>query len=266
MGRPLGIGKLDRERLTLLLRGTTYTITAKEASNILDISQHRASTLLARYATKGWLSRIKAGIYIPVPLEAIDSDITLEDPFIVATKLYAPCYIAGWSAAEYWGLTEQLFSTVVVFTKQKQRNKNITIKNTRFLLHKIPENTFFGLKSLWRGQIKIKISDPSKTIIDLINTPNIGGGIEHVADVLSNYLKSEHTELDTLFHYARKLNNGTVFKRLGFLMERDSAIEKKYIHYCKEHLTNSKAKLDPELNNNKLVTRWKLWVPERWKY
>src|SRR5689334_20123614 len=103
MRKPSGIGKLDRERMTILLRGTQHTISVMEAAMLLGLPKEHTAKILARWAGKGWISRIKRGLYIPVPLESNTSDIPLEHPWAIAEKLYHPCYIGGWSAAEYWG-------------------------------------------------------------------------------------------------------------------------------------------------------------------
>jgi len=43
---------------------------------------------------------------VSVPLESRTADVPLEDPWLIAERLFAPCYIGGWSAAEYLDLTE----------------------------------------------------------------------------------------------------------------------------------------------------------------
>ncbi len=48
----------------------------------------------------------------------------------------------------------------------------------------------------------------------------MAGGLRPGVDVLRNYLASETCDLERLVSYAIRLNNGAVFKRLGFLMER----------------------------------------------
>lgn len=265
MNEITGLGKLDRERLSRLLRNTRHTISVTEATKILSLPQSHAAKLLARWASKGWLARIKRGIYIAVPLEASSSEIALEDPFIIAEKLYAPCYIGGWSAAEYWGLTEQIFRVLIVFTLQKKHDLQPNIKGSEFLLTKIPASNLFGLKSIWRGQIKVSISDPSRTIIDLLNTPKLGGGIRPVTDIFYNYLKSEYKNTELLIEYAKKLDNGAVYKRLGFLLEHYVPEEKNLIGICKKLITHGNSKLDPQLEKANLATRWHLWLPKNWK-
>lgn len=259
-----GIGKLDRERLTAVLRSSKDTITVIESAKILNVSRLNAAKLLARWAKKGWVSRIKRSVYIPIPLDSTTADITLEDPWLIAEKLYHPCYISTWTAAEYWGLTEQMFRTIVIFTTQKPRQREPIIKGTHFLLHTISQQTMFGLKTIWRGQTKVFISDPTRTMIDMLAEPKLSGGIRNTIDMLMNYLKSEHKNIINFKNYARHLNNGAVFKRLGFILEQYKPEESELIEFCKNQLTKGRTKLDPQLNANKLITRWRIWIPKEW--
>ena len=43
MAAPLGIGKLDRERITVLLRGTRHTISVAETARLLALSKTHAA-------------------------------------------------------------------------------------------------------------------------------------------------------------------------------------------------------------------------------
>ena len=259
-----GIGKADRERLSSILRGTKGTVSVAEAAKILDLPRIDVAKMLSRWAKKGWLSRVRRGLYIPVPLESKTADISLEDAWVVAARLYEPCYIGGWSAAEYWDLTEQIFRTVVVITTQRPRNRTPLIKGTDFLLRTVSDKTMFGLKPVWRGQVKVNISDPTRTMLDMLNDPQLGGGIRSTVDMLENYLNSEKKDLELLINYADQLGNGAVFKRLGFLLELYAPAEQLSIKKCKERLSSGNAKLDPKLSGNKLITRWRLWVSKRW--
>ena len=122
----------------------------------------------------------------------------------------------------------------------------------------------FGLRPVWRGQVKVNVSDPTRTVLDMLNDPQLGGGLRSTVDMFRNYLNSEKKDLGLLVNYADQLGNGAVFKRLGFLLEKYAESAQDTIVQCRERLTMGNAKLDPALNAEKLVTRWKLWVPERW--
>ena len=264
MEKLTGIGKLDRERLASILRGTKGTVSVAEAAGILGAARTDAAKMLSRWHKKGWLSRVRRGLYVPVPLEASTADVPLEDPWQIAANLFAPCYIGGWSAAEYWDLTEQIFRTTVVMTQRTPRDRNPVIKGAAFLVCSVNEKKMFGLKTIWRGQVKVSVSDPTRTILDMLAEPRLGGGIRSVNDMLLNYLRSEAKNLDLLFGYADQLGNGAVFKRLGFLLERHAPNEQGAIEQCGQRLTKGNARIDPKQPAERLVSRWRLWVPESW--
>lgn len=69
---------------------------------------------------------------------------------------------------------------------------------------------------------------------------------------------------ETLIDYAVRLGNGAVFKRFEFRAER-AGVAETLVKACIEQLTMGNAKLDPALPCPRLIRRWRLWVPERWK-
>jgi predicted transcriptional regulator of viral defense system len=98
----------------------------------------------------------------------------------------------------------------------------------------------------------------------MLSDPALGGGIRSVADVFVNYQKSENRNIELLLKYAKQLGNGAVFKRLGFMLERFAPQEKDAIGTCLAELTKGNTKLDATLAADKLITRWRLWIPESW--
>ena len=97
-------------------------------------SEKETRITLAYLTRKGWLSRIRQGLYIVVPLGTNNPQEYKKHPWIVADKVFAPCYIGGWSAAEYWKFTDQIFSSVVVITTRKIRHTQTTIQKTDYVI------------------------------------------------------------------------------------------------------------------------------------
>ena len=206
----------------------------------------------------------------------------IEDPWILVPALFSPAYIGGRTAAEYWDLTEQIFRDVVVFTTRPIRSRSVKSQSVKFTLKAVKEKKMFGTQTVWCGQTKVAVSDIYKTLIDMLNDPSIGGGIQHISDCFDNFMKQKQKKklkisshkfdnykqwkeqsFKMLISYAERLGNGAVFKRLGFLAERhpegyDLAVT------CKKNLTQGNAKLDTSLKCDHLVTRWRLWVPKSW--
>ncbi|MBW2594487.1 MAG: type IV toxin-antitoxin system AbiEi family antitoxin domain-containing protein [Deltaproteobacteria bacterium] len=259
-----GLGKESRNRLAKVMRETKGTVSVRQVADILQLVPDRAAKVLARWASQGWVSRVQRGFYVFIPIEARSTDIVLEDPWIVADQLFSPFYIGGWSAAEYWELTEQIFRTIVVMTTRKPRNRKPVIKGSSFLLRTIPENALFGMKSVWRGQVKINVSDPTRTLLDMLNDPALGGGLRPMVDVFNTYMASKDKDVDLLIKYAVRLDNGAVFKRLGFIATRFAPTEQVLIDSCRARRTKGNAKIDPSMPADKLITAWNLWVPANW--
>ena len=98
----------------------------------------------------------------------------------------------------------------------------------------------------------------------MLNTPSIGGGIRPTIDIFHQYTESEHCDLKLAIEYAKKLENKTIFKRLGFILETYYPSNKAIIKECKKRISKGYSKFDPSLNNDKIITRWKLRVPSNW--
>ena len=253
----------SRRRLASVLRNSGDVVHIADAARILGFTRTQAAKLLSRWAGQGWLRRVGHGIYVPVPLDSLDSVHVLDDPWILVPTLYAPAYIGGRTAAQHWDLTEQIFRDIVVLTAQPVRTKSQIRHGAPFSLKHINARKIFGIRTLWRGRSRIAVSDLHRTIVDILDDPNLGGGIQHVADCLTIYLFHAERDDGKILAYGDRLGNGAVFKRLGFLAER-TVKEDSLIKPCRERLTKGNVALDPTLPCPRLVTRWKLRVPKNW--
>lgn len=263
-GRPPGgLGAQSRAQLSKVLRASDGTLSPRQVAEILDLPPGKAARLLSRWAAQGWVARVRRGLYVPVPLEGRAGDAALEDPWLVAERLFSPCYIGGWSAAEHWGLTEQIFRSTLVLTVRKPRDRSPTLKGARFQLRTVNAQSLFGLKAVWRGRVKVSVSDPARTVVDMLVDPRLGGGLRGTVDTFRAFLDSkEWRDVASLVRYARRLGNGAVIKRMGFLLETYAPEEAEAIAGCRAHLSKGNARLDPGVPARRLVTAWRLWVPD----
>ena len=256
-----GLRRASRERLAKVLRQAKGSISPADASRALNVEQPEAARLLSKWSSRGWLTRVRRGLYVPVPLESSTADLPLDDAWIVAERLFAPCYVGGWTAAAHWGLTEQLFRSTLVVTIRRPRARRVEARGTVFVVRTIASTAMFGLKPIWRGKVKVNVSDPTRTILDLLDTPALGGGIRSLLDMLKSYFGSAYRDPKLLIRYADQLGNKAVFKRLGFLAATYLPNEAELVADCRKRLSAGNAKLDPKLPADRLVTAWRLLVP-----
>lgn len=252
-----------RAQLVRVLSVAGDVIHVNDVASALQLDRTAAAQRLSRWTKQGWLRRVGRGAYVAASIDTMGSNRVLDDPWVLVPALFAPAYIGGRTAAEHWDLTEQIFKDILVMTAQALRQKHQERHGAQFLLKHIDERKLFGTKNVWRHQTRVPVSDVHRTVIDMLDDPAIGGGIQHVADCLAAYLRRGDRDDEKLIEYAARLGNGAVFKRLGFLAERlhDGA---GLARLCEHHLSGGHAKLDPAQDGSHVVTKWRLRVSRRW--
>ncbi len=256
-----GISESNRRRLTTLYREFDAPFSAADAARALDTDEATARRFLAYLTARGWLSRVHRNLYVKVPLEATVPSDWREDPWVVAMSLFSPCFIGGWSAAEHWSLTEQVFREVIVITSRPVRHRQMVVQGTPFRLKVVPEEKLFGTRPVWRDQTRVEVSNPSRTVVDMLDDPAMGGGIRHVAEVLENYFAGDLRDDRTLLQYVERLGNRTIYKRLGYLLETLHLDAPELIETCLENKSAGPSLLDPKLPaRGPVLRRWNLRV------
>lgn len=239
-----GISGSGRAELAVVA-GRRRFISPEDAATELGIDGRLAARKLAHWAEKGWLRRVRRGLYIAVPVEAERPELWTQDPMVVASAVWSPCYFTGWTAASHWSLTEQVFRTTVVMTARRVRASNVRLLDADYLLAHVAEDLMaWGMKSVWHEEVRLRIADPARTVIDILDAPRIGGGIRHAAEILDAYL-DDH-DWHRLLEYGDLLGNHAVFKRMGYLVEALGRHEPELIAECKTRLSAGLALLDPD--------------------
>jgi predicted transcriptional regulator of viral defense system len=184
-----------------------------------------------------------------------------EDAWILAAELFAPCYIGGWTAAEHWGLTEQLFQSTFVVSAAPRRRQKETRLSTEFHIARVQPDRMKGTALVWRGGQRVAVSDRERTIVDALVHPNWIGGVRHLAEIFTTYRESKEFDAEKLIAQAREHGTGSAFKRLGFLAELLWPGEKAIIDLAHQHRTTGVIRLDPAVKSRgKMTKRWGLWA------
>lgn len=233
------------------------------AAKALKLPTAATSTQLARLTRRGWLNRARRGLYLVLPLEATPGHAaTTDDPWLLAHQLFAPCYIGGWSAAEHWGLTEQLFRSTLVVTAANVRATNVGNLGHEFRLFRVPRSRLTdGVVMEWRGKERVAVSGLERTLVDCLRNPELCGGARHLAQVMQAYGESPKHDFAKLVAVAKRAGLGATWKRLGYLAEQLWPNETALLSEARKHITAGNSKLDPAVNGTgKLVTKWRLIV------
>jgi len=261
---PIASHASDRVLVAKLSRAAKSSlISVADSAKALGLNRSATSIQLARLTRRGWLRRARRGLYLIAPLEAEPGqDATTEDPWVLAQQLFAPCYIGGWSAAEHWGLTEQLFRSTLVVTSASVRATHVGNLGHQFRLFRVPRSRLAaGIVQQWRGKERVPVSGMERTLIDCLRNPELCGGTRHLAQLMQAYGESPKRDFDRLAEIGRAAGLGATWKRLGYLAERLWPNETKLLAEARTHVTAGNSKLDPAVSaRGKLATRWRLLV------
>ena len=260
-----GIGRKSRERLSKAIEASDGVLTSKLVSKVLSLSQMESARLLSRWCHAGWIKRVKQGVYWPVSLESNPNTMAIEEPWIIAENLFSPGYIGGFSAIKHWDFSEQIFESVTYLTTNVVAKRNVTYAGIKFKIKTIKPYKVFGTKIVWKNSLKIKVSDPAKTMIDLFDDPVMGGGMRVIDEFFLEYWQSKHRDMDLLIQYAKKIKNKTIFKRLGFLLEIRSLTDINVINFLRKNISSGYSEFDPSMESKHFLRKWNLKIPLSWK-
>jgi predicted transcriptional regulator of viral defense system len=254
-----GLSSRERNLLGTLRRDGVTIVDNKTLISRFSLSQPSANQTLLRLEQKGWLHRVQRGVYVIVDISSVSPKNSLEEPMVIAMDLFQPCYLGGWTAAEHWGLTEQIFNTILIYSTSYQRISEKVVGGVKFVVCRIQKKNFFGTEIEWSSNHKLEFSDRHRTILDILNNPENGGGAIHTIEICKSYFTSAKANSEVLISYATRISKGAIFKRLGFLAERLTPKNKKLISFCLQNITKGISRFDPTgPKKGAISTKWNL--------
>lgn len=215
-----------------------------QARAALDNGGQDINKLLYRLARKRWLLRLEKGKYLLLPLEAGMQGLYSAHEFIIAAHLVQPYAIAYASALSFHALSDILPQTVFVATTRRKADVTIEALGLHFRFIALTRHKFFGLQRVTIEEQPVQITTRSKTLIDGLDHPELCGGIIELAKGLRRYAHDEG-DWDQLTADARRLDNRSVFKRLGYLAEVLGLEPGEWVARWRAEISSDETLLDP---------------------
>lgn len=259
------LGPKSANLITGLYDESRSLFTSDDASRITGLSGNTLNVLLSRLVKKGITTRLKSGLFNIVPYDLGSESVFLSDPQSIAQSIVHKnglsendYYISHGSALELHQMVTQpqlsLFCSVTkVLPKENVHGIEINFLNLK-------KNQMFGIERFWiTKERSIQISDIERTILDGLKSPQYCGGIVEVAKAL--WIKKDKIDVAKLINYALLMDVGSVYRRLGYLLELFNIGEIEQRELLAMKLTKSYAILDPNLfNEGKFISKWKLRI------
>ncbi len=246
-------------RLSEKAGGGIFTI--DDAAAAMTRSRPAVSRRLSAMVRAGWIARVKRGVFAIRPLEApMGTELAEEDPWVVAARAFSPCYVGGWTAANHWGLTEQLFKTTLIVTSRKLRRANITLGSSRFHVVRDSRARPGGITNAWRANTKVFVSSVERTLLDGCTHPAWVGGGRQLVEIFRSAVRDGLVREERLQDAVASIRRGAALGRLGLLLEHFLPDARRLITYAQQHRGTGIVPFDARVKRRGTLTkRWGLW-------
>lgn len=189
-------------------------LTPKDFANFYDISGSYARKMIANLVEAGWLVRIGAGKYQLQPAKTGLDPYPSADKFVAAGQLSPEAFIAFGSAAEYHGLTTQVFTTVFMATPKRTRITEAPPVRIHYV--HVKEQNLLGFEKISKGP-NVRVATVERTLIDAIHRPDLCGGISDLAELFQR--GSKRANVETLLNYLPTYHSKSLVQRVGYMLE-----------------------------------------------
>jgi predicted transcriptional regulator of viral defense system len=127
----------------------------------------------------------------------------------------------GWAPRAEAGanaLPGRACSVVTFITPKRKQAMHPDLLGVRFELVFIKPERMFGAALLGAPGLRIRVTDPERTVIDMLDRSDLCGGVPSAAAALETAWSG--LDAGRLTEYLERFAGGTVPRRLGYLVER----------------------------------------------
>lgn len=222
-------------------------------------------TLLAYYVKTGRLIHVRRGLYLTVP-PGTDPARCPVDPYLLAAKLTGVAVLAYHTALEFHGKAHSVLEYFVYLTAR--RSRALDFRGLHFRAVPFPkalrarDRAMLGVKTAERLGVAVQLTTLERTMVDLLDRPDLGGGWEEIWRSLESV---EFFDLDRVVEYALMLDNATTAAKVGFYLQT----HREALMVSDDHLSRLRERRPKEPHYleraarkpGRLAAEWNLVVP-----
>lgn len=225
-------------------------------------SRWTRKSLLAHHRKQGRIVLVRRGLYAVVP-PGSDSESFPVDPYLVAAKSADDAVLAYHTALEVHGKGHSVFERYF-FQSNKPLRPSI-FSTYRFQCVLFPKalrekgQQQFATKIVERAGLDIRVATLERTLVDVLDRPELGGGWEETWRSLESV---EYFDLDLVVDYVKLLDNRTTAAKVGYYLQQHAEtlmVEDRHLAPLRQLRPKQPHYLERG-KRGKLVSEWNLVV------
>ena len=190
------------------------TVTLDEIRTALACSENYARFMAHQLAKKGWLERLRPGLYQFVPAARGRARVGDTNPLAAGAALVSPYFFSFGTACTHHGLTEQVFPEVFLVTRTRRKPR--LVRGKRYVFVPVAEERFFGFHEVTVLGATVQMATVERALVDALDRPRYAGGIGEVSRIVAR--ASGRLSWDALLDCLRRFGESALVQRLGYLL------------------------------------------------
>lgn len=190
-------------------------VTLAELRDMLGASEGYARLMAHRLVKKGWLERLRPGLFQLVPAERGREGVADTHPLTAGAVLVDPYFFSFGTACTHHGLTEQVFAEVYLACQERRRAA--TIRGKRYVFVYVAPARFFGFQDAAVLGQTVRMATLERALLDAIDRPRYAGGIGEVSRIAAH--AAPRASWDALLELLGRWGSAALVQRLGYLLD-----------------------------------------------
>ena len=191
------------------------TVTLKDLRAGLGASDEYARYLAHRLVHKGWLERLRPGLFQLIPAARGREAVADTNPLAAGSVVTQPYFFSFGTACTHHGLTEQVFAEIYISCRERRRPE--VIRGTSYIFAYMRETRFFGFEETSVLGDAVQMATPERALLDALDRPNYAGGIGEVSRMLARSIS--RLRPDRLTEILERWGESALAQRLGYLAD-----------------------------------------------
>jgi predicted transcriptional regulator of viral defense system len=209
---------------------------------------------VGRATKRGELKQIKRGLYA---LVNPSTGHIFATKFQIASHLFNDAYFSYHEALEYYGLTNQSFVSSFTYLT------HVYVDYVEFedVIYR-SKKSGYDLEVLNRMQEEdVRVVSLERAIVDSIDSPSLGGGLEEIEYALSN---CRTLKIDKIEMLLKHFDKAFLYQKVGYLFEKHfgDEVPESFYKLCLAKIGNKINYFESKVGYSKLILKWRLMVSE----
>lgn len=195
------------------------TVTLADLRSALGASEGYARYLAHRLVRKGWLERLRPGLFLFIPADRGREAVADTNPLLAGAALVDPYFFSFGTACTHHGLTEQVLAEVYLACRARRRSERI--RDVRYVFAHVGEKRFFGFADASVLGVTVRMATPERALLDALDRPHYAGGLGEVSRMVGRSVPRLAPE--RLVELLERWGESALAQRLGYLAELHGA-------------------------------------------